>query len=780
MSESSSRRIAKWLCGHPWIVSGGLALVLAAGFWAGPRLRVEAGLDPYYDPGSSTRQLLSRIERRFVGDDVLYVAYRTDDPFSRRRLSELREFGKELEQLRVRGKNGRLRPAVDRLTSLATVDDLQGSELSFRTQPLVADPMPDRADLSSHLRRRALANPLIRDWLLGNDRHVAALVLRLQADLSDAQRSESVAAVRRLLAERQRRIPQTRYWLAGVPVINADIARYQSEDAGRMIPIAYGLVTVALFVFVRRLGGLLLAIVAVTLGFVGTLALLVALGSSVNNTSVMLPPIIITLTTAMLLHFFSELGKRSETVPLAAAEATLDGLLAPGAMAALTTAVGFGALAVSDIPAVRFFGLSAAGGVLLAFSVTTGMFVLAARKLSRDRLVSPRGYARAMGMERAVDAIADFVLRRRWEIVVAAVAVTLLVAAGVTRLEVDNREIDFFDPQTPVRQANDFVEAELAGTTMLVIAIDGGRRDRFCEPRALRKLEGLQRFLREKIGMQKVSSLIDVVKLMHREFENGDPSQYRVPDSHEKIAQLLLLNGDRTLEEYLDDERRWVRVVARTRNVSSFDVSRDVQQIEHYLARSFRDTDGFRSYVTGRSRLGAEMVNRLIRSQIRSLTLSLTLIFGIIFALFRSLRSGLMALLPNIAPIALMLGLMGWLGIRLDVATAMISTVAIGIAVDDTIHFIQAYRRAMAEHGEIEQAIRHSLRIKGPAIIWTSVTISLGMSVLLLGSFSATRHFGLLVTVAMIAALLGDLLLLPALILCTRSRLGVRFRGCSR
>jgi hypothetical protein len=170
------------------------------------------------------------------------------------------------------------------------------------------------------------------------------------------------------------------------------------------------------------------------------------------------------------------------------------------------------------------------------------------------------------------------------------------------------------------------------------------------------------------------------------------------------------------------------------------------------------------------------MVIQLVHSQATGLLVASALIFGLMFLMFRSLRTGLVSLAPNLLPIATNLGLMGWLGIRLDASTVMISTVALGIAVDDTVHFLQHLRARLGVHGDLERAVRETFHTKGPAIIWTSIVISLGFCVVLVSSFSPTRNFGLLICVAMLAALLADLVLLPALLLCLRTRLGVRPR----
>ena len=209
--------------------------------------------------------------------------------------------------------------------------------------------------------------------------------------------------------------------------------------------------------------------------------------------------------------------------------------------------------------------------------------------------------------------------------------------------------------------------------------------------------------------------------------------------------------------------------------------------MDDYLAKHFSAAKGYvqdeedpsvahisGALSTGGSKVFSTSVNRLAYTLVDSFILAFLVIFALLFVLFRSVRTGLVSIPVNLLPVLANLGLMGWLSIRLDAATVMISSVCIGIAVDDTVHFLQYLRGRLREHGDLELGVRETLSFKGSAVVGTTVVISAGFAVVLFSNFATARHFGLLVSTGVLAALFADLVLLPSILLCTRTRLGTR------
>jgi predicted RND superfamily exporter protein len=312
----------------------------------------------------------------------------------------------------------------------------------------------------------------------------------------------------------------------------------------------------------------------------------------------------------------------------------------------------------------------------------------------------------------------------------------------------------------------------LGGSTVLVVSVETTQEDRFLEPAELQKLDNLHSLLRD-MGADEVTSILSYLELTHRELHGGDEAAHRIPDTRAQASQLLLINGDPTVDQYIDGTRRWVRVVARHPEMQISRLVVMFEEIDAFLDEQFPRERGYVAHATGQSRLWSSMFFDLVHSQVASLSISVVAIFLLLLGLFRSLSTGLFATPPNLFPILVVLGFMGWTEMPLNASTVMIATLALGIAVDDTIHFLQHYRSRLRAHGDIERSVRETFRTKGPAIVTTSVVISFGFGVLAVSAFVPTHDFGLLIVAAMAAALVGDLLVLPALLLVTRARLGI-------
>lgn len=263
----------------------------------------------------------------------------------------------------------------------------------------------------------------------------------------------------------------------------------------------------------------------------------------------------------------------------------------------------------------------------------------------------------------------------------------------------------------------------------LVFTVEHPAAEHFVAPEAAERIDQFRSTLLRDPRIHRVTSYVEYLKLVHREFFNGDPARYRIVDSAEAAAQLLLLNGDTRLDEYLDPAQRQVRVVARTTEHDTMELAHMFASYEAELERLFPAAANYRVVATGGSRIHAEATKTLIESQFRSLTVGGGVILLMVLLLFGSVRIGLLAIPGNLIPVTAALGLLGWFGIRLDAATVMIAVVALGIAVDDTIHFLERYVEIRKRGETAEAAVDAALRNEGPAIVGTSVAVGAGMFV---------------------------------------------------
>jgi predicted RND superfamily exporter protein len=750
-----------------------LVAVLALCVATLPHLKVETGIDSMISPDAPERVFLRKVNEHFVGDEAVFVLYETDDVFSHRSLVATRRLGDDLEKLRLPG--GKV--AVEEVSSLTTIKVIEASDLAFKNVPLVPAKVPTEPAELARIRQRALDDMLVRENMFSDDGRVATLGVRLPPHLDQPETAAAVGAIRDLLAARQKVDPGTRYHVAGKPVIDTDEVAYAMRDLGRLMPIGYLVTALLLFLFTGRLLSMGITLVAACLSVVFSLAVLPLFGGSYNVCTSGLSPIITALAAAMAIHYFTELGKHGRRYPTDTprqqARRTILFLLAPAGIAAFTTAVGFGVNVLSSVRSVRDFGVAAGFGVLGTFFVITVLFALIARWRPVNKVTSSRGAAMMGVTRRMLDGLASLLVRRHRLMLAGSAAVTLFMLVGIGRIVVGSDPLGHFDPDTPIRRATAVMERSIGGVTALVISIRHDREEHFTKPAALHKLAALDRFLRQKVGADRVANPVDSVKMMHRGFFNGDPKELRIPDTKEQVAQLLFLNGDSKLHEQIDEDFRWVRLVASLPTTDLATMKEKFAQVDRYLEERFPAAAGWHARTTGSNKLWVQVNSELETGLLRSFGLAFVVIFMLLFLLFRSLKTGLYAIPANVLPVLFNLGLMGWLEIPLDGGTVMVSSVAIGIAVDDTVHFLTHLRARLGLHGDLARGIRETLLFKGPAIIGTTVIITAGFSVVLLSSFAPARYFGLLICTGVVTALLADLFMLPAMLLAARSRLGL-------
>lgn len=771
--DTFAHRTTDWLLTRPRQVGAVLALLLVGCGAALTQLRVEAGTSAFLADEDPARTFLDEVEAAFTGDELIFVGYETADPFSHDSLAQVRALGDTVLELEA-PTDGGTRALVEDVVSLATVKDVSGADMSFRTIPLVPEDIPTDATELAAIRTRALNNPMIRDGLLSASAPgVAALVARLRPGLDDSQKAHAVNAVRSLTAELAAK-GGTTFHVTGGPVSQVDVAHYMQQDLATFIPVSYLLLLVLMYLFTRRVAGVVLAIVNATVAILfgmGTLALV----GTLTNLSTIMPPLLMVLSVATVVHFLTEYAVHTHATGRdTAARKALGELFVPAFMCELTTAVGFISFVFSTIPALRDFGVAAAIAVMGSFFTSFLVLGLAVRWFGAERLMSSRGVDSGGWLDRAVVGTTDLAIRRPKTMLATMVAVTALAGAGLAILRIDQNTVDQFSAEVPLRVATDFVDARLGGSGEYVVSIRGGRQDRFLEPVELQKLEALQQFLVKEVGATTTASFTDHVKLMNRGFNDDAPEAYRLPDTREQVAQMLLLNGDDRLFDFIDRTSSWVRVTARTTERSSAKLAERFEKIDAYLQAHFPAAEGYDARGTGGTRIAVAMSDQILGSQTSSFLLSFLLIFVPITLLFGSLAAGAFTVPSNLFPILAVLGLMGWLDIPLSIATTMITSIVLGIAVDDTIHFIQNMRRLLGEGRDLHAALHDTMATKGVGAMWITVIITSGFGALIFSNFKPTSDFGVLTAFAMVAGVAAEFFLLPPLLVLTRTRLGVK------
>jgi predicted RND superfamily exporter protein len=366
-------------------------------------------------------------------------------------------------------------------------------------------------------------------------------------------------------------------------------------------------------------------------------------------------------------------------------------------------------------------------------------------------------------------------------------AILLFAIVGMTRLTFSYDPISWFPRDDPIRVATEFVNAEFGGSISLELIVDSGVENGLYSPSLLKGLDELSRRSTQLEGaggvsVGKVTSIIDVSKETHQALNENRADYYAIPSSRELVAQEFLLfenSGSDDLEQLVDTRFQIARVTMNLPYASPAYYQPFIARIDS-LARETLGED-VEIVVTGFVSLMTRSLDAISTSLVRSYLIALAIITPLMFLLLGTLRTGTAAMVPNLAPIILTLGLMGWAGIPLDTFTLLIGSIAIGLAVDDTIHFMHIFRKCYEELGDTASAVRETLKTTGHALLVTSTVLSLSFFVYAFASLANLVKFGLLTGVTIIFAFIADITLSPALMaLSTRGDRKARRRSRRR
>ena len=723
-----------------WVLAA-LALPTAASLlalvdWHTRELRL--GVDPSAErllpEHDEERRVWARAQLVFGEDRSAIVALPTAGIFTPESLSRVQRISESLEDL----------PGVKRVLSLANAVDL----------PALGS-VPD-AEVVLELRDEVRQHPIYRDVLVSRDETVAAFVISFE-DLDAAELVERNYAAR--IAEAA--APDV-VWVTGAPILHAATARLLMRELATVLPGTLGVGALILLLAFGSVRGVVLPVATVLLALLWTLGTLAATGLPLNLVTISVPPLVMALGLAYAMHVLAE-RYREHAVRSATAdggepecvERSLVAVSGPLLVAGLTTSAGLLALLLSPLAAVREFGLLAVMGVgytlLLCFSLVPAGLVL----FGRVRGLRPAPAGRLL--EGVAGWLAAFDLRHRRAIVAAGVVALAVGVVGGFRVEVGASYVRDLPPDDPARLHHEAINAAFAGASPLSIVIETNLRDAFTDPELLREVEELQAWLEAQPEVGGTTSLVDHLGLLRRGVEGGP---LELPDNQALAKQLLVLAGGEEIERHVDLLFHTTRIAVRTNVESTGALTALLERIERRLAQL---PPLFQAQATGESVLLARTVERIAGGQLQSLGLALLAIYAILSALFTSLRVGLYALLPNVVPIGVFFGLLGFAGIDLGPSTSLVACIALGVAVDDTIHYMVRFQSEARSHASEEHATRRTLSAVVRPISFTTLLLCAGFLMLTTSELRNQVQFGALAAFTLAAAWVVDVTLTPAL-----------------
>jgi len=792
--EARLAALARALAHHPWIAM--LVVLVGVGVLVVqvPQLTFDPSTEGFFHPEDPAIQDYEAFRERYGRDEMLLVAIASDNIFSHEFLTRLREFHEAVEA-QV--------PYLDDVSSLINARNTRGEGNQLIVEDLLEE-LPDSPEAMAALRERVMGNPIYRDQLISRDGTLTTVVIRTQAFadtgegdgggfgeididadapatrrefLTDAQNSAVVTATEALAKRFD--APGFRTHLAGSPAVTEFLKRHMQGDMSVFMRLALAIIAVFLFALFRRPTGVIFPLLSVLLSAAATIGLMAWTDTAFKLPTTILPSFLLAVGIGAGVHLLAifyrrfDEGESKEAALIFAIEHS--GL--PIIMTSLTTAAGLLSFSTAAIAPVADLGIFAALGVLVSLVLTLVLLPallmvtpIRRRKHLEDGKPTPWS-------DRLLLGISDTATGHPW--IVTGIAAVLLVAAlaGLTRLRFSHNPMAWLPQSSALRQDSDLIDRKLNGSITVDLIADTGVENGLYEPAVMRGLEALGDAaleIRNESGatpIGKTLSLADLLKEINRALNEDRPEAYRIPDSRELIAQELLLfenSGSDDLEDLVDSLFSQTRVTAK---LPWDDAAALVSVVDQFGAKA-RELlpPSTQITVTGVTTLLVRAISAVIDSMQISYLIAAGVITLLMILLLGSVPLGLLSMIPNLLPIVLTLGLMGWAGIPLDAFTLLIGSIALGLAVDDTIHFFHNFGRYRRAHGSPQEASRRTLLTTGRAMLFTTLVLVAGFWVFMFASMNNLFNFGLLTGVTLIVALLADVLLAPALLTLTQRK----------
>jgi predicted RND superfamily exporter protein len=704
-------------------------------------------------------------------------------------LARLQDFHRALE-LEV--------PHVDEVWSLVNARSTRGNGEQLIVEELLARPPTDDAELAA-LQARVISNPLYRNTLISEDARLAVVSVQLDAfvsnpgeadpdvfsaafdDVAALQETEGAGEPGRLtepqLAAAVRRArevvarfdaPGFRISLTGMPVVSERLNTLMQSDIGRFLGLSVVAISALLYLLFRRVGAVALPLLVVVLAMLCTMGTMALSGTPMSIATQILPSFLLAVGVCDAVHMLaifyphvSATGDREQAVARALAHAGL-----PIVMTSLTTAAGLAAFVTAEFAPVATLGMFAPIGVLYAlfYSVVLlpALLTLLPAKVRRSAPTRNRN------LSRAVAHVGGWAASRPWTVVVASGLILGISAAGATRLHFSHDSLAWFPEGDAIRTATELVNRRLGGATVLELLVDSGENEGLYGPSRLRELEEIHLRLallqREGLTITKTTSLVDIVKEIHQALNEERPDFYAIPDSRQLVSQELLLfesAGSDDLEDVVDPAFRTARVTLRVPLVDAVAYPPLSRDVETEVARIVGAEVAVR--VTGMIALLGRTFTAMIESMTRSYVAAFLVITPLMILLIGRWWLGLLSMVPNLTPVVVVLGYMGWAGIPIDGSNLMIGSIIIGVAVDDTIHFMHRFRREFDRCGDARLAVELTLETTGLALLFTSLVLAAGFFTFAGAYMGNMFHFGVLSGAAILIAFAANIAIAPAL-----------------
>ena len=757
-----------------------------------PTLKMDTSTEGFLHKTNPMRIEYDVFRDQFGRDEKLMIAVKTDSIFNLGFLKKLDSFHSALEDEL---------PHIKGVDSLINARNTFGIEGELIVEPLIDD-LPETQEDLSRLRSTITNNSFYKNLLYSEDftmttvtidtqtySNVGAISEDVNIDFDeyldfDAEVQVNQSASRLYLsdAENDEIILETQQimerfnddnfeiYLSGSAAIAGIFKQALMNDAVVFISLMMAMIMIVLFALFRRISGVFLPLICVGLTLITTVSLMAVFSAPFTMATQIMPTFLLAVVTSAAIHllaiFYKDLLRTKDKKASLRYAMGHSGLAI--VMTSLTTAAGLWSFSFSGVAPVADLGVFASSGVLVGLLFTLVFLPALIAKTNFAHLEQKADVEGNTLMDRALLGISK-VGTGRPKLIVAISAILIIFAAVVaTQLRFSHFPLQWLPEDNFARIATETVDENLGGALTLEVIIDTGKTNGLYNPELLRKIddvsENIDSITSGNMFVGKVISFIDIIKETNKALNENREEYYSIPDNPDLIAQEFLLfesSGNGDLNSLVDANYSKARLTLKTPFIDSLEAKIFIDRAQTYLDKEF----GALASVsfTGIGALMTVTFEEAIYSSATSYILAFSLITVLMVLLIGNLKIGLISMIPNILPIIFLSTIMVIFKMPLDMFTLLIGAIALGLAVDDTVHFMHNFRRYELQYNDVDKAVRLTLMGTGRAITLTSIVLALGFLVLTFSQMNNMFDFGVLTACAILVALVADFFLMPAI-----------------
>lgn len=733
-----------------------------------------ASIDNILNKNDQVLLQYNQFEKDFGSNENIIIALETDNIYTNSFLTFLIKLESILREIR----------GIKDIMSLSTINNITGSEDELIIEPFIQlgdFPMNEKDFIE--LRKKLKDHPFVENKIVNSSGNAILLYAQLEDEVvGDEKLKKKIANLIRnntikILSQNQELSEKVKTHFVGDSIVSSEISSIQqNEDYITLVMLCVlGLILLLLF---RSFYGVVLPLIISMTTICLIMGLKTIVHSSFSTIDSLLYALIFTISIGDSVHILSywysyeyqQIEDKKERITR-----IMKHVFKPCFYTSITTAIGFGAIALSGIPQLKQFGIFASISVIAAF-IFTMTFIPASLTLFNFKWIKKReNRGKATKIKRGVyfsnfnDSVAKKIskITNQYSLIVIILFILIFIISifGIRHIKIGTDPYSFLKDETDVNIALKFTEENFCGVQDLELILKGERENYFKNPDVLQKVEQLQEKITSLNAVTESNSIISFIKLLNKAMNNNLKSFYSIPGKKEIISEYLFLYEISDDPDDLFDWVNWdyskIRLNFKIKNMA------DLKSIQGEIALFFEELDFPCMYeITGSALLWNKVDKVFLNSQVISLLFSIIFIMAILFIVFRSIKLGLIAFIVNLFPTIVGFGILGFSRIGLNMGTVLIAPIAIGIAVDDTIHFMIQYKKKLNER-DLQIRLEEVLKVVLKPIFFTSIILAIGFGSNTISDFKPNAYFGIVSAITLLVAMITDLFLLPALIVIT-------------